>query len=91
MADLSDEAARRAEAQERWRQALREEHRRLVGELKRRRTELGLTQEQVGARIGVSRSQIANAESGTYLLSVETLIGYAAAVGARLTMETSAD
>jgi DNA-binding XRE family transcriptional regulator len=84
MADLGDVADRRAKAVEEWRQALRAEHRRLVGELTDRRKNLGLSQEQVAVRIGVSRGQIANAEAGTHLLSVETLIGYAIAVGAKL-------
>jgi DNA-binding XRE family transcriptional regulator len=88
MADLSEVAARRAEAEEEWRAAaLRDEHRRLIGELRSRRAELGLSQEEVAARVGISRSQIAMAETGGALLSVETLIGYAIAVGARLSVE----
>src|SRR4051794_3650884 len=84
MADLSEVANRRAKVEAEWRTALRNEHQRLVDELKDRRHELGLTQDEVAAAIGVSRGQIANAESGPYLLSVETLIGYAIAVGSRL-------
>lgn len=83
--DLNDMAHRRAEADRDWRAALRAEHARLVLDLKERRLELGLTQEQVANRIGVSRAQIANAEGGTHLLSVESLIGYAIAVKARIT------
>lgn len=87
MADLGDVAAARAAAQEAWRLALRGEHHRLVVELRQRRQELGLSQEQVAVKVGVTRSQIANAESGTALLSVETLIGYAIAVEAKITVE----
>lgn len=85
--DLNDLAARRAETEGQWKAALRKEHARLVIDLKRRRLELGLTQEQVAVRIGVSRGQIANAETGTHLLSVESLIGYAIAVGAKFVLE----
>lgn len=65
---------------------LRAEHRRLVDELRRRRIDLGMTQQQVADQIGVSRSQVANVETGTgnSLFSVETLIGYSMAVGSRL-------
>jgi DNA-binding XRE family transcriptional regulator len=83
--DLSDLAAQRVAAEERWRNALKAAYLPLVWQLKDRRTALGMTQEQVAARVGVSRAQIANAETGS-MLSVEALIGYAVAVGAQLTI-----
>ena len=87
MSDLGDVAARRAKAEAEWRDALRAEHHRLIDQLRERRVALGFSQEEVARRIGVSRSQIANAEAGSALLSVETLIGYAIAVDARLAVE----
>lgn len=69
-----------------WREALRAEGRRLIGELQARRVDLGLSQAEVAARIGVSRNQISNAEIGSALLSIESLIGYAIAVRSQLTI-----
>jgi DNA-binding XRE family transcriptional regulator len=91
MSDLSDLATQRAAANAEWRAALRAEHGRLIEGLVERRWKLGLTQEQVANCVGVSRGQIANAESGQALLSVESLIGYAVAVGARLHLEFAQD
>lgn len=64
-------------------QAISAEIVRLCEELRRRREALGLTQAQVATVSGVSRSQVANIESGRGV-SVEALIGYAAAVGCRI-------
>lgn len=88
MADeLGEAAARRAQVEAQWREALRVEHGRLVEQLVELRIKLGLTQEQVAVRVGVSRGQIANAETGRTMLSVESLIGYVNAVGGRLIVE----
>lgn len=44
------------------------------------RNDLGMTQQDIADAIGISRPQVANIEAGRGV-SVESLIGYAAAVG----------
>ncbi|TFV83128.1 helix-turn-helix transcriptional regulator [Blastococcus sp. CT_GayMR16] len=55
----------------------------LVETLRQAREDRGLTQQQVADAIGVTRTQVTNMERGDGM-SVEALIGYAAAVGLRL-------
>jgi DNA-binding XRE family transcriptional regulator len=66
--------------------ALEGERARLVGELRALRVVAGMTQEEVARLVGVSRATIANVETGKFGLSVETLLGYAAVVGRRVTL-----
>lgn len=53
-------------------------------EVRRARAELGLTQTQVGARLGVSGSYIANVEAGRENLTLGQLGNLATALGANL-------
>ena len=55
--------------------------RQLVEELVARRTELGLTQTQVAARMGTSQSAVARVEAGALDVRLSTLERYAAALG----------
>lgn len=84
LAEVRDRAAQAQATIREARLALDEavgtEVRRLCTELRARREELGLTQQDVSTAIGITRSQIANVEAGRGT-SVETLVGYAAAVG----------
>ena len=68
------------------RKTLRAEHQLIVAQLAERRIQQGLTQQQVAKKIGITRGQIANAETGKAMLSAESMVGYALAVGARLTV-----
>jgi ribosome-binding protein aMBF1 (putative translation factor) len=52
----------------------------------RRRTELGLTQEQLAGRMGTSHSAISRIESGQHRTSVQTLQRLAAALEMRFVM-----
>ena len=59
---------------------------RLAAELTRIRRAAGLTQAQLAKRIGAKQAAIARIESGRHLPGIETLRGYAAATGQRLTI-----
>jgi transcriptional regulator with XRE-family HTH domain len=56
----------------------------LAGTLAARRTEIGLSQTQVAARMGTSQSAVARLESGDADVRLSTLERYAAALGERL-------
>ncbi len=56
----------------------------LAAGLVARRTELGLSQTEVAARMGTSQSAVARLESGQSDLRLSTLERYAAAVGRNL-------
>ncbi|MBI1218883.1 MAG: helix-turn-helix domain-containing protein [Rhodobacteraceae bacterium] len=60
---------------------------RVIEAMIRARTEAGLTQAELGRRIGTTQSAIARLEGGRVSPSVETLRKYAAAVGKRLRVE----
>lgn len=62
----------------------------LAGQLRTAREARGLTQQQIADLIGVVRAQVSNIERGEGV-SIETLIGYAAAVGLRLTLTSEAE
>jgi ribosome-binding protein aMBF1 (putative translation factor) len=55
----------------------------LARELIAARVRAGLTQEEVAERMGTTQSVIARLESGARLLSVQTLLRFAKATGAR--------
>lgn len=82
---IADALAHLATAREIADRMIASERDRLVDELRQVRAASGLTQQQVADVIGVSRAQVANFESHKAGLSVEALIGYAAAIGRRLT------
>ena len=56
----------------------------LAGDLVARRTELGLSQTEVAARMGTSQSAVARLESGDADIRLSTLERYAAALGVQL-------
>lgn len=56
----------------------------LADTLVARRTEIGLSQTEVAARMGTSQSAVARLESGDADIRLSTLERYVAAVGARL-------
>jgi predicted transcriptional regulator len=58
--------------------------RRLLRELAERRSELGLSQTVVAARMGTSQSVVARLESGEVDARLSTVERYAAALGQRL-------
>jgi DNA-binding XRE family transcriptional regulator len=66
--------------------ALGGERARLVHELRALRVAAGMSQQEVARLVGVTRGTIANIETGRFGLSVETLIGYAAVMGRRVTL-----
>lgn len=89
--DVVELARQRADLNRRYHEAVLDERARLVSDLKARRLELGMTQQQVADFIGCGRAQIANGESTNRDMgfSVEVLIGYALAVGCRLSVIAS--
>lgn len=60
------------------------ERRKLAGDLAGRRVELGLSQTEVGARMGTSQSAVARLEAGDADVRLSTLERYASALGIRL-------
>jgi transcriptional regulator with XRE-family HTH domain len=58
--------------------------RQLVLELAQRRAELGLTQQEVADRMGVSRPRVAEIENGGTNASFQRIAAYANALGMRL-------
>lgn len=58
----------------------------LTDELVARRTELGLTQTEVAARMGTSQSAVARLESGDADVRLSSLERYAAALGDELNL-----
>ena len=62
-----------------------EDRARLVRELAGQRQAAGLSQTEVGARMGTSQSAVARLESGTADVRASTLERYAAAVGGQIT------
>jgi ribosome-binding protein aMBF1 (putative translation factor) len=60
------------------------ERRRLVGELTAARRSAGLSQTEIGARMGTSQSAVARLESGQADVRASTLERYAAAVGGQI-------
>ena len=56
----------------------------LAGSLAARRTEIGLSQTEVAARMGTSQSAVARLESGDADVRLSTLERYVAALGERL-------
>jgi ribosome-binding protein aMBF1 (putative translation factor) len=67
------------------------ERRSLAAALAAKRLELGLSQTEVGARMGTSQSAVARLESGEADLRLSTLERYAAAIGQRLDWKLSGD
>jgi transcriptional regulator with XRE-family HTH domain len=63
---------------------LAEQRREIVAELVRLRSQLGLSQTDVAARMGTSQSAVARLESGENDIRLSSLQRYAAAVGADL-------
>jgi predicted transcriptional regulator len=61
-----------------------ERRRALSGELAARRIALGLSQTQIGARMGTSQSAVARLEAGDLDVRLSTLDRYASALGMRL-------
>ena len=61
-----------------------ERRRALAGKLTARRTEIGLSQTEVAARMGTSQSAVARLESGDADIRLSTLDRYEAALGERL-------
>jgi transcriptional regulator with XRE-family HTH domain len=55
-----------------------------------RRTELGLSQTEVAARMGTSQSAVARLEAGDGDIRLSTLARYAAAIGVELKWEFKA-
>jgi ribosome-binding protein aMBF1 (putative translation factor) len=66
-----------------------ERRRALTDSLVARRTEMGLSQTQVAARMGTSQSAVARLESGDADVRFSTLERYVAALGERLDWELS--
>ena len=64
-----------------------ERRRALAGGLAARRTEIGLSQTEVAARMGTSQSAVARLESGEADVRLSTLHRYVAALGERLDWE----
>ena len=60
------------------------DRRKLAADLAGRRTELGLSQTEVGARMGTSQSAVARLEAGEADVRLSTLERYASALGYRL-------
>lgn len=60
------------------------ERRKLAEDLAGRRVELGLSQTEVGARMGTSQSAVARLEAGDADVRLSTLERYASALGIRL-------
>ena len=60
------------------------ERRKLAEDLAGRRLELGLSQTEVGARMGTSQSAVARLEAGDADVRLSTLERYASALGIRL-------
>jgi ribosome-binding protein aMBF1 (putative translation factor) len=56
----------------------------LVGAMVDARHEVGLTQEQVAARMGTTQSVVARLENAHHMPSLELITRYAAAIGRRL-------
>lgn len=54
-----------------------EEYKHLVDLLKKAREDTGLTQNEVGARLGVSQSFISKIESGQYRIDIVQLLRFA--------------
>jgi transcriptional regulator with XRE-family HTH domain len=74
------------EMAERWHADGRRE---LAAALTAKRSELGLSQTEVAARMGTSQSAVARLESGEADLRLSTLERYAAALGQRLDIRLS--
>jgi len=66
-----------------------EARRTLAAALSAKRSELGLSQTEVAARMGTSQSAVARLESGDADLRLSTLERYAAALGQRLDIRLS--
>ena len=67
-----------------------DERRRLVADLTEQRRLAGLSQTEVGARMGTSQSAVARLESGDADVRVSTLERYAAAIGSQLAWQARA-
>jgi Helix-turn-helix len=63
------------------------ERRRLITELARQRQSAGLSQTEVGARMGTSQSAVARLEAGDADVRATTLERYAAAIGGQITWQ----
>jgi ribosome-binding protein aMBF1 (putative translation factor) len=61
------------------------QRRRLVGDLADQRRSAGLSQTEVGARMGTSQSAVARLEAGDVDVRASTLERYAAAIGSQIT------
>lgn len=59
----------------------------LVGAMVEARHEVGLTQEQVAARMGTTQSVVARLENAHHLPSLDLVTRYAAALGRRVEFE----
>lgn len=83
---LAEKIATASKAKAEAREAVEAQIKALCNVLADERREQGFTQQEVADGIGLSRTQVTNIEAGRGA-SVEAIVGYAAALGMRLTIE----